>query len=704
MPQRNRSEKNQPPQSIRITRSRSRLPNAPKLLTGLDDRGRPIDPLVPEPDNTTHNPTANQSPNAWQDQEKQVVEQSESAHQKSSGGHIISASSISTMTPPPSDLLSVSPSPNISPSFNANPKSSSSGIGSILTPTHSDRHSGSPTSNIWPSFGFGRTNSNAHIIQTGINDSQNNIDVAELRADYNLAFKNYLTANGVLEPNNNNEPHGRRNEVSEHIAVPDERIDRLSPGFPIFESLSSIRNEDITSDNIEIPLTIASSRVPLSEVNQNSLNSRGSELQLLTEWDHGIPQGPQQLSEQENLSPRLDEFIPVLVPDGPTTQPVQQTIQFEQMSQTGDEDGDDEPSDLSRPAPGEDLFAPRLIPSASGLPPDWRPGRPIASASGRHIDNSTESGSASEVGSEGGNETSSDDESIGPVTVENLVAPCLITSASGLPQNVMPGYPDGVGTVTASNSDDVIWREVSQQSIEIQSDSFSSDRPNALPSNGLLDAPSLNESDASRRSPSTQTEDLIRDETRKRSRSNSDEEADSPPQAKRQAFGTGQIVNDERQYFPEQQCMTSAEASWLASGDINLTQTAKHYARVEQPLDNTRGIAGEVPGQYGSGIRPRMNYDWWEQFHVCGVLCTQVHGCAHGVCHECHEKWHRDWLEYFNDEDELDMFFYETDDFVEMLRERQSHERQSLEIPMGRSLRTHPARVARERLQKHRVE
>ncbi|KAM5347978.1 hypothetical protein ACJ41O_007802 [Fusarium nematophilum] len=42
------------PTSLRQTRARSRLLNAPTLMKGLDQRGRPLDPLVSDPENITY--------------------------------------------------------------------------------------------------------------------------------------------------------------------------------------------------------------------------------------------------------------------------------------------------------------------------------------------------------------------------------------------------------------------------------------------------------------------------------------------------------------------------------------------------------------------------------------------------------------------------------------------------------------------------
>ncbi|KAH7134392.1 hypothetical protein EDB81DRAFT_98743 [Dactylonectria macrodidyma] len=54
----------------------------------------------------------------------------------------------------------------------------------------------------------------------------------------------------------------------------------------------------------------------------------------------------------------------------------------------------------------------------------------------------------------------------------------------------------------------------------------------------------------------------------------------------------------------------------------------------------------EIPGIYRSLDRPRAYIEWWEQWHIFGLDCIEVHECRHGICHECHAKWHRDWAQW----------------------------------------------------------
>ncbi|EKJ72610.1 hypothetical protein NXS19_008847 [Fusarium pseudograminearum] len=123
----------------------------------------------------------------------------------------------------------------------------------------------------------------------------------------------------------------------------------------------------------------------------------------------------------------------------------------------------------------------------------------------------------------------------------------------------------------------------------------------------------------------------------------------------------------------------------------------------------------EIPGLYGSGVRARPHYGWYEQYHLTGLDCAKVHGCTHNpgrVCHSCHADWHKAWSVYFKAHELLDEAVanaeqYLTDTGVDVRKDYLGHllegsgwEVLALELqpPAGNSIRLHPTRIAKHRL------
>ncbi|KAJ4270122.1 hypothetical protein NW762_001795 [Fusarium torreyae] len=123
----------------------------------------------------------------------------------------------------------------------------------------------------------------------------------------------------------------------------------------------------------------------------------------------------------------------------------------------------------------------------------------------------------------------------------------------------------------------------------------------------------------------------------------------------------------------------------------------------------------EIPDLYGSGLRPRLHYDWYEQHHAVGLDCAKVHGCNHNPgrhCHKCHAEWHKAWSRYFKAEALLneaaanpEKYLKETGldmrkGYMGALMEGSGWEVLAPELkpPAGGKLRIHPARIAKHKL------
>ncbi|UPK97016.1 hypothetical protein LCI18_007951 [Fusarium solani-melongenae] len=115
----------------------------------------------------------------------------------------------------------------------------------------------------------------------------------------------------------------------------------------------------------------------------------------------------------------------------------------------------------------------------------------------------------------------------------------------------------------------------------------------------------------------------------------------------------------------------------------------------------------EIPGLYGSGKRPRLHYDWYEQYHKFGPDCEKVHGCQHGqLCHECHADWHKAWSHFFKRQDEVDDEVAATANYdirKGYLGTALGFEHSPKPViqpipPRGGKIKTHPARIAKEKL------
>ncbi|RGP76269.1 srp40-suppressor of mutant ac40 of rna polymerase i and iii [Fusarium sporotrichioides] len=123
----------------------------------------------------------------------------------------------------------------------------------------------------------------------------------------------------------------------------------------------------------------------------------------------------------------------------------------------------------------------------------------------------------------------------------------------------------------------------------------------------------------------------------------------------------------------------------------------------------------EIPVFFGSGVRARPHYGWYEQYHHAGRDCAKVHGCTHNpgrVCHSCHADWQKAWSVYFKAHELLDEaaanpeeYLAETgvdvrQDYLGHLLEGSGWEVLALELqpPVGNSIRLHPTRIAKYRL------
>ncbi|KAL2691576.1 hypothetical protein Neosp_001965 [[Neocosmospora] mangrovei] len=146
--------------------------------------------------------------------------------------------------------------------------------------------------------------------------------------------------------------------------------------------------------------------------------------------------------------------------------------------------------------------------------------------------------------------------------------------------------------------------------------------------------------------------------------------------------------------------------AFLETQNVSIT-TENASPKVLTPIEPPADFDSEIPGLYGSGKRPRLHYDWYEQYHRFGPDCQKVHGCKHGqFCHECHANWHKSWSHFFKRQDEVD------DEIAAMANYdiRKGYLGTALGFehapkpviepipPRGGKIRTHPARIAKEKL------
>ncbi|KAM0297965.1 hypothetical protein ACHAPM_009247 [Fusarium culmorum] len=170
--------------------------------------------------------------------------------------------------------------------------------------------------------------------------------------------------------------------------------------------------------------------------------------------------------------------------------------------------------------------------------------------------------------------------------------------------------------------------------------------------------------------------------------------------------------------------VSDPEESDLSDNSLSASEPAAH-AKVLTPISVPSSgslsplimphLDPEIPGLYGSGIRARPHYGWYEQYHLTGLDCAKVHGCTHNpgrVCHSCHADWHKAWSVYFKAHEILDEAVanpqqYLTDTGVDVRKDYLGHllegsgwEVLALELqpPTGNSIRLHPTRIAKHRL------
>ncbi|KAM0432849.1 hypothetical protein ACHAPT_004551 [Fusarium lateritium] len=143
--------------------------------------------------------------------------------------------------------------------------------------------------------------------------------------------------------------------------------------------------------------------------------------------------------------------------------------------------------------------------------------------------------------------------------------------------------------------------------------------------------------------------------------------------------------------------------AFLEPQHVSIT-TGNANPMVLTPCEPPADFDGEIPGIYGSGKRPRLEYDYYEQYHLLGPDCEKVHACEHGkVCHQCHADWHMAWFQYFKLKDAIDAEIGEYDIRKGYLGTALGPEHAQMLAfepirPPGGKLRTHPARVAKEKL------
>ncbi|KAF7546815.1 hypothetical protein G7Z17_g8152 [Cylindrodendrum hubeiense] len=135
------------------------------------------------------------------------------------------------------------------------------------------------------------------------------------------------------------------------------------------------------------------------------------------------------------------------------------------------------------------------------------------------------------------------------------------------------------------------------------------------------------------------------------------------------------------------------------------TRRTSSASNTQGSKNNKSTKNSEIPGIYGSALRSRLNYDWYEQYHVFGIDCARVHGCRR-VCHECHAKWHRDWARYFQVEEEIASALENPNGYLHM-GEDGFGVLQILDSipspPRGGKVRDHPARLSKQRLLAQKV-
>ncbi|KAI8685627.1 hypothetical protein NCS55_00235600 [Fusarium keratoplasticum] len=146
--------------------------------------------------------------------------------------------------------------------------------------------------------------------------------------------------------------------------------------------------------------------------------------------------------------------------------------------------------------------------------------------------------------------------------------------------------------------------------------------------------------------------------------------------------------------------------AFLETQNVSIT-TDNVSPKVLTPIEAPADFDSEVPGLYGSGKRPRLHYDWYEQYHRFGPDCKKVHGCRHGqFCHECHADWHKAWSHFFKRQDEVDDEVAATANYdirKGYLGTALGFEHSPKPViepipPRGGKIRTHPARIAKEKL------
>ncbi|RSL78946.1 hypothetical protein CEP51_007763 [Fusarium floridanum] len=146
--------------------------------------------------------------------------------------------------------------------------------------------------------------------------------------------------------------------------------------------------------------------------------------------------------------------------------------------------------------------------------------------------------------------------------------------------------------------------------------------------------------------------------------------------------------------------------AFLETQNVSITPdnvSPKALTPIEAPAD----FDSEIPGIYGSGKRPRLDYDWYEQYHRMGSDCQKVHGCQHSQpCHQCHADWHKAWSHFFKRQDEIDaetaaMANYDIRKGYLGTALGFEHAPRPVITPIpprGGKIRTHPARIAKEKL------
>ncbi|KAJ3521729.1 hypothetical protein NM208_g13161 [Fusarium decemcellulare] len=207
-------------------------------------------------------------------------------------------------------------------------------------------------------------------------------------------------------------------------------------------------------------------------------------------------------------------------------------------------------------------------------------------------------------------------------------------------------------------------------------------------------------------------------------RRRSDDEGGAPPEAKKRRVSEGLFI-----YSPTYSASTgyphadiSSPAITQIPGLVLLESQTQSVSGSVSPKVLTPYVAptdfdSEIVGIYGSGQRPRLNYDWYEQYHRLGLDCAKVHGCRHNmlICHECHADWHKAWSRFFKVEEEISLALKALEDLGQCQDETGQDMREGYEgdliqnedwqalapeltPPAGGKVRTHPARMAKHLL------